>query len=58
MKDDPNERRERKFDAITFVLAGVLCAIVVGAIGYGIHKSSKIATVVPVASPATTTGAR
>jgi hypothetical protein len=47
MKEDPNERREREFDAITFLLAGVLSAIVVGAVGYGIFKSSKVATIVP-----------
>ena len=47
MKEDPNERRERGFDAITFLLAGVLSAIVGGAIGYGILKSSKVATILP-----------
>ena len=47
MKEDPNERREREFDAITFLLAGVLSAIVVGAVGYGIVKSSKVATIIP-----------
>ena len=47
MKEDPDERREQQFDAITFVLAGVLSAIVAGAVGYGILKSSKVATIVP-----------
>jgi hypothetical protein len=47
MKEDPNERREREFDAITFLLAGVLSAIVLGAIGFGIYKSSRVATVIP-----------
>ena len=47
MKDDPDERREQQFDAITFLLAGVLSAIVMGAVGYGIVKSSKVATIVP-----------
>ena len=37
MKEDPNERREREFDAITFLLAGVLSAIILGAVGYGIQ---------------------
>jgi hypothetical protein len=46
MDDDPfNQRRERGFDAITLILAGALAAIVVGAIGYGIVKSSKVASV-------------
>jgi len=35
------EGREREFDAITFLLAGVLSAIVLGAVGYGIFNSSK-----------------
>jgi hypothetical protein len=47
MKEDPNERREREFDAITFLLAGVLSAIVLGAVGYGILKSSQVATILP-----------
>ena len=47
MKEDPNERRELGFDAITFLLAGVLSAIVLGAVGYGILKSSKVATILP-----------
>ena len=46
MDDDPfTQRRERGFDAITLILAGALAAIVVGAIGYGIVKSSKVASV-------------
>ena len=51
MKKDPNERREREFDAITFLLAGVLSAVVLGAVGYGIHKSSRMATVIPSPAP-------
>ena len=47
MKKDPNERREREFDAITFLLAGVLSAVVLGAVGYGIFRSSRVATVIP-----------
>jgi hypothetical protein len=58
MKQDPNERREREFDAITFLLAGVLSAIIAGAVGYGIYKSPKIATTIPAAPSAITTGAR
>ncbi len=41
MKKTPKKRREREFDAITFVLAGVLSAVVLGAVGYGIFKSSR-----------------
>lgn len=47
MEEDPNKRRERTFDAIMFLLAGVLSAIVLGAVGYGISRSSKVATVIP-----------
>jgi hypothetical protein len=46
MAKDPNQR-EREFDVITFLLAGVLSVIVLGAVGYGILKSSRVATVVP-----------
>ena len=46
MKEDPHEHREREFDAITFLLAGVLSAIVLGAVGYGIYRSSRVATVI------------
>jgi len=51
MKKDPNERREREFDAITFLLAGMLSAVVLGAVGYGIIKSSRVATVIPPPAP-------
>ncbi len=51
MKEDPNERREREFDAITFLLAGMLSAVVLGAVGYGIIKSSRVATVIPPPAP-------
>ena len=46
-EEDPEKRREREFDAITFVLAGVLSAIVLGAVGYGVVKSSRGTTNVP-----------
>jgi hypothetical protein len=46
MNEDP-KHREREFDAITFLLAGVLSAIVLGAVGYGIYRSSRVATVIP-----------
>ena len=47
MNEDPDERREREFDAVTFLLAGVLSAVVLGAVGYGIFRSSRVATVIP-----------
>jgi hypothetical protein len=50
MHEDPDERREREFDAVTFLLAGVLSAVILGAIGYGVFRSSRVATVIP--SPA------
>lgn len=53
MKKDPQRRREREFDAITFLLAGVLSAIILGAVGYGIYNSSKVGTTIP--SPSLTT---
>ena len=46
-KEDPDKRREREFDTITFVLAGVLSAVVLGAVGYGIVKSSRGTANVP-----------
>jgi hypothetical protein len=67
-EEDPEERREREFDAITFVLAGVLSAIVLGAIGYGIVNSSRGTTAIPLTAgsqipkapepPQSTTGSR
>ncbi len=66
MDDDNGERREREFDTITFILAGVLSAIVIGAMGYGVFKSSRIGTTFPPfaadapapAAPVGTTGSR
>ena len=67
-EEDPEQRREREFDAITFVLAGVLSAIVLGAVGYGVIKSSRGTTSIPLTAgskvpqppelPASTTGSR
>jgi hypothetical protein len=51
--EDPEKRREREFDTITFVLAGVLSAIVLGAVGYGIFNSSRGVTI-----PALTAGSQ
>jgi hypothetical protein len=67
--EDPEQRREREFDTITFVLAGVLGVIILCAIGYGIFKSSRGATNIPSLTagwqipnppepPASTTGSR
>ena len=65
--ESPEKRREREFDTITFVLAGVLSAIILGAVGYGIVNSSRWTTTVPSAQsqiprppepPSTTTGSR
>ncbi len=67
--EDPETRREREFDTITFVLAGVLGAIILGAVGYGIFNSYRGATTIPSLTagwqipgppkpPASTTGSR
>jgi hypothetical protein len=69
MDEDPEARREREFDIMTFVLAGVLSAIVLGAIGYGILNSSQATATIPSLTagaripgppdrPASTTGSR
>jgi hypothetical protein len=56
MSDD---RGDRGYDVIIFVLAAVLGAIVLGAIGYGIFNSSRVTTAIPIGShPSSTTGAR
>ena len=47
MDEDPEERREREYDAITFVLAAVLSVIILGAIGYGILNSSRGTSTIP-----------
>ena len=67
-EEDPDQRREREFDAITFVLAGVLSAIVLGAVGYGVIKSSRGTATIPLTAgsqvpqppelPVSTTGSR
>lgn len=44
---DPIQHREREFDAIALVLASILATIVIGAIGYGIFNSSRMASTVP-----------
>lgn len=45
---DADQRAEREFDVIAFVLAGALTLIVVAAIGYGILRSSEVATTIPI----------
>jgi hypothetical protein len=52
MQEDPRNRRERDFDLITFLLAAVLTGIILGAMSYGVVKSSRVAT--PLPPPATT----
>jgi len=54
MREDPEKRREREFDLITFLLAAVL--IILGAMSYGVVNSSRVAT--PLPAPAGTTGSR
>ena len=67
--EDPEDRREREFDTITFVMAAVLAAIILGAVGYGIFNSYRGATSIPPLNagwqvpsaperPASTTGSR
>jgi hypothetical protein len=61
MPDMSDDRGDREYDLITFVLAGVLAVIVLGAIGYGIFNSSRVTTAIPlgshpIPSPASTTG--
>lgn len=68
MNDDPSERREREFDTITFLLAGLLATIIIAAVAYGIFNSSRATLAVPSvtagpespmrAPPPTTTGSR
>jgi hypothetical protein len=67
-EEDPDKRREREFDTVTFVLAGVLSAIVLGAVGYGVIKSSRGTATIPLTAgsqiphppelPVSTTGSR
>jgi hypothetical protein len=56
MRKDPDENREREFDAITFLLAAVLTAIILGAVGYGVVNSSRVA--MPLPPQPGTTGSR
>jgi hypothetical protein len=43
--------RDRDHDILTFILAGVLAAIVLGAIGYGVVNSSRVSTAIPAMRP-------
>lgn len=45
---DDDRRAERQFDVMTFVLAGLLAAIVFVAVGYGLFISSRVASVIPL----------
>jgi hypothetical protein len=56
MGEDPEKRRERNFDLITFLLAALLTGIILGAMGYGVVNSSRVA--MPIPPPADTTGSR
>jgi hypothetical protein len=47
---DPRTPGERKADALTLLLAGVLAAVVIGAIGYGIFNSTRMVTAIPAAT--------
>lgn len=51
MNGNDGGRRDRDYDTVTFVLAGVLAMIVLGAIGYGIVNSSRVTTAIPALSP-------
>ena len=56
MREDPDNRRERDFDLITFLLAAVLTGIILGAMSYGVVNSSRVA--IPLPPPAGTSGSR
>jgi hypothetical protein len=66
MSDNDGGRREREYDVITFIVAGVLAVILLGAIGYGVFSSSRVTTAIPAMKPnlsatptsVTTTGAK
>jgi len=56
MSEDPENNREKEFDLITFLLATVLAVILLGAVGYGVVNSSRVAAPLPPLSG--TTGSR
>lgn len=41
-------RRERGFDIVTLVLAGLLALIILGALGYGVFNTSQVTETVPM----------
>jgi hypothetical protein len=45
---DADQRAEREFNVITCLLVGALTLIVVASIGYGILRSSEVASTIPV----------
>lgn len=51
MTDDNGKRGDRHYDTITFLLAGVLGVIVLGAIGYGVFNSSRVTAAIPTPAP-------
>jgi hypothetical protein len=56
MEEDPDRRREREFDLVTFFLAAMLTAIILAAVSYGVVNSSRVAA--PLPPPSGTTGSR
>jgi len=44
---DAGWHTEREFDIVTFVLAAILALTILGAVGYGIFNSSRVASTIP-----------
>ena len=44
------DRSERKYDLLTFALAGALAIFILAAVGYGIVTSSRVVSTVPLSS--------
>jgi len=45
--DNSREHRERTINRATFVIAGLLAAIILAAIGYGIFNASQVTSTIP-----------
>jgi hypothetical protein len=54
---DAEQRAEREFDVITFILAAALTLILVAAIAYGVWRPSEVATTIPYPSQSSDTAA-
>jgi hypothetical protein len=52
---EAEQRVEREFDVITFILAAALTLILVAAIAYGVLRSSEVATTIPYPSKSSDT---